>query len=690
MPTPIDTLGVETVPARPEVGPFPVPDARNPIGGPTGPQVVLSPVPDAPHPIGAPTGPRVVLSPVPDAPNLIGGPTGPRVVLSPVPDAPNLIGGPTGPRVVPSPVPDATHPIGGPTGPQVVPSPAPDATHPIGAPTSPQVVPSPVPDGLGNGVVRPPVEQPNGAAPARVTGAPSRTVPEPGPPGIVGQQDDTAAPSEDPKTATPAKQELPARPVRPGGGGAPIDAAAGSGLSRTRAGAAPVTLGPEPPVTTVRNDLDFAGPRAKPAILPVPPSTPRSTVTAPVDPFLQAASESSAAVRPEPWTGLIREPSPLAKAPDAAPSPVVGGESAPTERETFGPLPRAYDAPPAPGRTPTPAFSSAPSASAVPVEVTPPGAERTPAGTAPAGEPVAQVRQAPTFAKPLVAETTETAPPVPDIPPSTQPTVSETRRSVPRPVSTVQVASPTLGPTTVPDEISGEPKVVAQATSTIETPHETSRREVPPAEAGSFGDAATRDDADAPLRQNATPTQDIQRPAGAERPSSTTAVPTGIEATSAAAPRAARADGPAPPPSIRHEALAETILARATQMPKPGRVELRFVLSPPDLGHVRINIEASGDQLRVELLAPSQQAADVLQSGLSRLGSHLNNAGFPQVELNLGLADSADSGLQAGDGHGDERRSSTPRRSDRSMPDEDPAETTESRDSRERRLDRFA
>jgi hypothetical protein len=149
----------------------------------------------------------------------------------------------------------------------------------------------------------------------------------------------------------------------------------------------------------------------------------------------------------------------------------------------------------------------------------------------------------------------------------------------------------------------------------------------------------------------------------AGRPASRTATPvdrpTGtaasVDASAATVDRPALVKAAALP---RHEALAQTILARARSLPADGSVEVRFILSPPELGAVRIRIEARGEQLRVELVAGTQAAADTLHSGLPRLTSHLNQAGFSQADVTLDLESSADPGVQTGQQRGENARAS--------------------------------
>jgi hypothetical protein len=119
------------------------------------------------------------------------------------------------------------------------------------------------------------------------------------------------------------------------------------------------------------------------------------------------------------------------------------------------------------------------------------------------------------------------------------------------------------------------------------------------------------------------------------------------------------------PPEIRagalprHDALAAAIAARARSLPGgAGTVELRFALSPPELGTVRVRIEARGEHLRVRLVAGSQAAADVLAPGLARLTAHLNVAGYPDADVSLALDTSADPGAFAGGRHAESRNPS--------------------------------
>jgi flagellar hook-length control protein FliK len=111
----------------------------------------------------------------------------------------------------------------------------------------------------------------------------------------------------------------------------------------------------------------------------------------------------------------------------------------------------------------------------------------------------------------------------------------------------------------------------------------------------------------------------------------------------------------------RHAALAQAILARARSLPADGGVEVRFALSPPELGTVRIRIEARGEQLRIEFVAGSQAAADALGSSLPRLAHNLSQAGCSQAEVTLDLESSTDTGMQTGQQRGEDARRSSDR-----------------------------
>jgi flagellar hook-length control protein FliK len=105
--------------------------------------------------------------------------------------------------------------------------------------------------------------------------------------------------------------------------------------------------------------------------------------------------------------------------------------------------------------------------------------------------------------------------------------------------------------------------------------------------------------------------------------------------------------------ATRLEALAHVIASRAGSMPQSGSIHLRFALTPPELGTVRVRLEARGEQLRVELVANNQAAVEALNAGLTKLATHLQNVGFQDAEVTLGLASSSHSGTTAEGSRGD-------------------------------------
>jgi hypothetical protein len=143
-------------------------------------------------------------------------------------------------------------------------------------------------------------------------------------------------------------------------------------------------------------------------------------------------------------------------------------------------------------------------------------------------------------------------------------------------------------------------------------------------------------------------------------------------------------------PLVRHEAVAQAIIARAQTMQRPGVVEMRFALVPAELGVVRVRLEARGEQLRVELVASTQSAVETLNAGLSRLAANLHGSGFPQADVTLGLATSTHSGAQPQANSGDGGSGATQHQTNGSATGRDAASDEESagrRASSRQRLD---
>lgn len=119
----------------------------------------------------------------------------------------------------------------------------------------------------------------------------------------------------------------------------------------------------------------------------------------------------------------------------------------------------------------------------------------------------------------------------------------------------------------------------------------------------------------------------------------------------------------APVPRVHHQALAESIVARARQVPENGSVEVRFALEPEHLGHVRVEITSRGDQLKIRILTASGAAADVIGQGLAKLSQELSDTGrVPTIDiavddtLGTGSEGRSETGRQAA---GDRRPRST-------------------------------
>ena len=194
--------------------------------------------------------------------------------------------------------------------------------------------------------------------------------------------------------------------------------------------------------------------------------------------------------------------------------------------------------------------------------------------------------------------------------------------------------------------------------------------------------------ADATARQPST----VARPVEPEIARSIDAVQSGGAATDGRSPTVDPTALPRHAGPVRHEAMLHAIMARVQNMQRPGNIELRFALAPPGLGNVRVKIQAAGDQLRVKLVAGSTAAAELLSQGLSRLTGQLNQAGFPQAEVTLGLETAADPST-----HGGQQRDpggpsgNNPRSSARPQrqPDETPDQVGDDR-AQQGRLDRTA
>jgi flagellar hook-length control protein FliK len=88
--------------------------------------------------------------------------------------------------------------------------------------------------------------------------------------------------------------------------------------------------------------------------------------------------------------------------------------------------------------------------------------------------------------------------------------------------------------------------------------------------------------------------------------------------------------------TLPHEALAQAILTRARALPENGAVELRFALDPPDLGAVRVRIEARGSHVRIDIETASHAAASALAPGIARISNELHHAGYPDPQISLG------------------------------------------------------
>ncbi len=90
---------------------------------------------------------------------------------------------------------------------------------------------------------------------------------------------------------------------------------------------------------------------------------------------------------------------------------------------------------------------------------------------------------------------------------------------------------------------------------------------------------------------------------------------------------------------VPHQALAEAIVARARAGPQNGSLELRFALEPDDLGPVRVRIRSRGDGVKIRIIAWSSAAVDTLGSGVARLHAQMQDAGFRDAQIDLGLDD---------------------------------------------------
>ncbi len=102
---------------------------------------------------------------------------------------------------------------------------------------------------------------------------------------------------------------------------------------------------------------------------------------------------------------------------------------------------------------------------------------------------------------------------------------------------------------------------------------------------------------------------------------------------------------PATPVSL--DTLAQAIVGRARAIPRNGSVVVRFALEPADLGAVRVRIEGRGDHVRVQIEASSQAALDTLGTGLPRLTTQLQDAGYRHAEVSLSLDSAADPSAHA-------------------------------------------
>lgn len=127
------------------------------------------------------------------------------------------------------------------------------------------------------------------------------------------------------------------------------------------------------------------------------------------------------------------------------------------------------------------------------------------------------------------------------------------------------------------------------------------------------------------------------------QPPSATASLSSVQGARQAAP-AVHAPEVAP---VSHEALAQAIVARAREIPGDGRLEVRFVLEPADLGLVRVRIETRAKQVSIEILASSRSAVDALAPRLARLSADLLGAGFKEPTISLDFGSSTDPSAHA-------------------------------------------
>lgn len=109
---------------------------------------------------------------------------------------------------------------------------------------------------------------------------------------------------------------------------------------------------------------------------------------------------------------------------------------------------------------------------------------------------------------------------------------------------------------------------------------------------------------------------------------------------------------PAFAPRVDLRGLVDAIVSRARG--GNGRVELRFALTPEDLGTVRVHMESAGDRLTIRILAATQAAHDAIARDLPRLVEALRGPGSPapdvEVEVDAGTERGADPRSGAG-GH---------------------------------------
>ncbi len=98
-----------------------------------------------------------------------------------------------------------------------------------------------------------------------------------------------------------------------------------------------------------------------------------------------------------------------------------------------------------------------------------------------------------------------------------------------------------------------------------------------------------------------------------------------------------RSDLPAPVETVRHELLAQAIVAKARALPATGAIELRFQLLPEELGPVGVRVASRGRRIRVDIAAATDAALDALSAQLGRLGAALERHGFRDPDVRVGL-----------------------------------------------------